>query len=369
MVVVYVAAVYWVYRVSPTASNSTARLVPLATGMALVPCVLVSILAIFSIIAKSFRYHARMRAAAISPEIRESLASVIVGDGDRERLRWLAQHHHKQFEVIFTEFLASFGGQTNSELSTLATELGLAERWRLGARSRNFLVQKTALANLGRIRHAIDPSLLQHPLEQTRIEAACAFLASGAPGAPAIVFKMLPDQSPLGRIRLADSLQPFATEICERYMSDAIQSTDLRRARASFDLLRAWELWIPIDGFERMVAGRETDLRLAALPALRYAFATEQESAREIFALLESADERVHAAAARAAADIGISTAIPLLVNQLRKDGPVSALAAAKALAGMGAEGQDLLEKEIVSSARPQYALQALEQSLIAERR
>jgi HEAT repeat protein len=368
MVVVYVAAVYWVYRVSPTFSNSTARLVPLATGMALVPCVLVAILAIFSIIAKSFRYRARMRAAAISPEIRESLANVLVGDGDRQRLRWLAQHHQKQFEVIFTEFLASFGGQTNAELTTLAAELGLAERWRLAARSRNFLVQKTALANLGRIRHAIDPSLLQHPLEQTRIEAACAFLASGAPDAPAIVFKMLPDQSPLGRIRLADSLQPFATEICERYMSDAIQSTDLRRARASFDLLRAWELWIPIDGFERMVAGRETDFRLAALPALRYACASEQESAREIFDLLESADERAHAAAARAAADIGISTAIPLLVNQLRKGGPVSALAAAKALACMGSEGQDLLEKEIVSSPRPQYALHALEQSLIAER-
>jgi hypothetical protein len=368
MVAVYVAAVYWVYRVSSTASNPTARLVPLATGMALVPCVLAAILAIFSIVAKSFRYRSRLRAAAVSPEIRESLASAIVGDGDRERLRWFAQYHRPQFAVIFTEFLASFGGNTNAELSTLAIELGLAEEWRLAARSRNFLVQKTALANLGRIRQPIDPSLLAHPLEQTRIEAACAFLASGAADAPAIVFKMLPEQSPLGRIRLADSLQPFATEICERYMSDAIQSTDLRRARASFDLLRAWELWIPIDGFERMLAGRETDLRLAALPALRYACATEEESAREIFDLLESADERLHAPAAKAAADIGISSAIPLLVNQLRKDGPVSALAAAQALAGMGAHGQDLLEEEIVSSARPQYALYALEQSLVAER-
>jgi hypothetical protein len=65
---------------------------------------------------------------------------------------------------------------------------------------------------------------------------------------------------------------------------------------------------------------------------------------------------------------MGISTLIPLLVNQLREGGPVSALAAARALADMGSEGRDLLENEIYSSARPQYALQALEQSLVAER-
>ena len=106
----------------------------------------------------------------------------------------------RPFEIIFTEFLSSFGGQINAELRILAVELGLAERWRRATRSRNFLVQKMALANLGRIGHAIDPGLLAHPLEQTRIEAACALLASGSADAPAQVFKMLPDQSLLGRI-------------------------------------------------------------------------------------------------------------------------------------------------------------------------
>ena len=65
---------------------------------------------------------------------------------------------------------------------------------------------------------------------------------------------------------------------------------------------------------------------------------------------------------------MGVSASIPLLVNQLRKDGPVPALAAARALAELGSEGRDLLENEIYSGARPQYALQALEQSLVAER-
>jgi hypothetical protein len=49
---------------------------PLATSLAVVPCVLVMILAICSMIAKSFRYVARVRAAGISPEIRETLAAV-----------------------------------------------------------------------------------------------------------------------------------------------------------------------------------------------------------------------------------------------------------------------------------------------------
>jgi hypothetical protein len=190
-----------------------------------------TILAVLSMIAKSIRYVARVGAVRISPEIRETLAGVVVGDGDRERLRWLAGHYPRPFEVIFTEFLSSFGGQINSELSVLAEELGLVERWRRATHSRNFLVQKTALANLGRIGHPIDPGFLRHPLEQTRIEAACAALASGLADAPALVFKMLPDQSLLGRILLADSLRPFAPEICERYLADGIRSPDIRAAR------------------------------------------------------------------------------------------------------------------------------------------
>jgi len=368
MVALYAGGVYWVYRESSGASESIAHLVPLATGLAVVPLVLVMILAIFSMLAKSIRYVARLRAAGISPEIRNTLASVSVGDGDRERLRWLSQHHRRPFEIIFTEFLSSFGGQINSELRILAVELGLAERWRQAIRSRNFLVQKTALANLGRIGHAIDPRLLRHPVEQTRIEAACALLASGSTDAPAQVFKMLPDQSLLGRIRLADSLRPFAPEICERYLAEGIGSTDARSVKASLELLRAWERWIPIASFSRLVAGRDIELRLAALPVLRYGSQTEQEAAQEVFDLLQFPDEQVHAPAAKAAADMGISESIPLLVKQLRGDGPVSALAAARALAEMGSEGRDLLENEIYSSARPQYALQALEQSLVAER-
>jgi len=368
MVALYAGGVYWVYRESSRASESIARLVPLATGLAVVPLVLVTLLAIFSMLAKSIRYVARVRAVSISPEIRNTLASVSIGDGDRERLRWLSQHHPRPFEIIFTEFLSSFSGQINLALGILAVELGLAERWRHSSRSRNFLVQKTALANLGRIGHAIDPRLLRHPVEQTRIEAACALLASGSADAPAQVFKMLPDQSLLGRIRLADSLRPFATEICERYLADGIRSPDARRARASVDLVCAWERWIPIEGFSRLVTERDIELRLAALPALRYACAREQEAASEIVELLEYPDERVHGPAAKAASDMGISESIPLLVKQLRGDGPVSALAAARALADMGSEGRDLLENEIYSSAGPQYALQALEQSLVAER-
>ena len=368
MVGVYIAAVYWVYQASAGASQSIARLLPLATGLAVVPMVLVTILAIFSMIAKSVRYVARVRAARVSPEIRETLASVAAGDGDRDRLRWLAQNHPRPFEIIFTEFLSSFGGQINLELSALAIELGLAERWRRATRSRNLLVQKIAIANLGRIRQAIDPRLLQHPLEQIRIEAACALLSSGAVDAPRQVFQMLPDQSQLGRILLADSLQPFATEICDRYLADGIKSADVRRARACIDLLRAWERWIPIEGFAQLVAGRDIDLRLAALPALRYVSASEQEAAQEVVALLEFPDERAHAPAAKAAADMGIAASIPLLINQLRKATPVPALAAAKALADLGAEGRDLLENEILTSVRPHYALQALEQSLVAER-
>ena len=65
---------------------------------------------------------------------------------------------------------------------------------------------------------------------------------------------------------------------------------------------------------------------------------------------------------------MGIAASIPLLINQLRRATPVPALAAAKALAGLGAEGRDLLENEILTSVRPHYALQALEQSLVAER-
>ena len=51
MVGIYVGAVYWIYRASSGASQSIARLLPLATGMAVVPCVLVIVLGIFSMIA------------------------------------------------------------------------------------------------------------------------------------------------------------------------------------------------------------------------------------------------------------------------------------------------------------------------------
>ena len=264
MVSLYIAAVCWVYQASSATSGSVARLLPLATSMAVVPLVLVIILAIVSIIAKSFRYVARVRAARVSPEIRQILADVTVGDGDREHLRRLAQDHPRTFEIIFTEFLSSFEGQIRSELSVLAVEFRLAERWCRETGSRNFLVQKMALANLGRIGHGVDPALLRHPLEQTRVEAACALLASGSAEAPELVFAMLPNQSLLGRIFLADSLRPFASEICEQLMSDGIRSADVRRAKAGFDLLRAGERWIPVDGFSFLPV-HTNDLRSARL--------------------------------------------------------------------------------------------------------
>jgi hypothetical protein len=147
-----------------------------------------------------------------------------------------------------------------------------------------------------------------------------------------------------------------------------VSSADVRRAKASLDLLRAWERWIPIDNFSRLIAQRDTDLRLAAVAALRYACSTEEEATQVVFSLLHFPDERVHAPAAKAASDMGISTLIPVLAKQMRTGGSVAALAAAQALARMGEEGRDLLESEILSSPHPQYALQALEQSLVAER-
>ena len=117
-------------------------------------------------------------------------------------------------------------------------------------------------------------------------------------------------------------------------------------------------------------AAYDQDAYAANRPQLlnRYASASEQEAAHQVFALLEFPDDRAHALAAKAAADMVILESILLLVNQLRNAGPVPALAAAKALADLGTEGRDLLENEILTNARPQYALQALEQSLVAER-
>jgi hypothetical protein len=367
MIAVYVGGVYWAYKKSAQSSEPMARLIPLGMSLALVPLVLVTILAILSIIAKSGRYAARVREARVSPEIRETLANVVAGDGDRQRLRWLAEHYPRPFEAIFTEFLTSFGGQVKTELTTLALELGLVKRWQRATRSRNFVTQKLALANLGRVRSSIDRHLLRHRVEQTRIEAASALLASGSTDGPALVFKMLPDQSLLGRILLADSLRPYAPELCEKYMPAAIRSSDVRYARASMDLLHAWERWIPIASFTSLVAEQDVDLRLAAVPALRYATSTE-EAARHVIDLLGHPDDRVHAKAAKAAADMGMAESIPLLVDRVRNGGAVSASAAARALADLGFEGREVLEKEILTGPRPQFALHALEQSLIAER-
>src|ERR1700685_2971516 len=105
MVAIYVAAVYGVDRASQAAAGSIPRLLPLATSMAVVPLILVIVLAIISTSARMVRYAARVRAIRVSPEIRETLASVAVGDGNRERLRWLARHHPRPFQVIFPEFL------------------------------------------------------------------------------------------------------------------------------------------------------------------------------------------------------------------------------------------------------------------------
>jgi hypothetical protein len=229
-------------------------------------------------------------------------------------------------------------------------------------------VQKTALINLSRIGSPIDADLINHPYEQTRIEAACALLASGDADAPEMVFRMLPDQSRLGQILLADSLRPFAREICDNHLVDGICSTDINRTKASLDLLCAWERWIPMEGFSRLLADREVDVRVAALPALRYAAGNAQESAQEIIDLLQVSDDRVHAPAAKAAAAMGLSESMPLLLDLVRKGKPIAALAAAQALADLGSKGRDLLEQEIYSSSRPQYALHALEQSLVTER-
>jgi HEAT repeat protein len=83
----------------------------------------------------------------------------------------------------------------------------------------------------------------------------------------------------------------------------------------------------------------------------------------EVLSALNDPTEEVRSAAARAAATIRVTSAVPLLAHRLHDQDPRTAAAAAHALAHLGSDGCRILEQEMLTGSllAASAALEALE--------
>jgi HEAT repeat protein len=132
-------------------------------------------------------------------------------------------------------------------------------------------------------------------------------------------------------------------------------------------MVRAWGKFLPLSEVYPLLRHPNPAVRAAAFDVLPLVPQAEPMKT-EILHALNDRFEEVQSAAARAAATIRVHEAVPLLARQLQESHTTTALAAASALADLGADGCRILEEETIggSPLTASVALEALERVRIS---
>jgi HEAT repeat protein len=187
------------------------------------------------------------------------------------------------------------------------------------------------------------------------------------PGELAQVFGLAVNGPLVTRMILAEDLRRYALELATEAIPAVLTCGVSGPVLSALDMVRAWGKFLPLPEIHPLLRHPNPAVRAAAFEVLP--LVPQAEPIRiEILHALNDGVEEVRSAAARAAATMRVYEAVPLLARQLQQSHTTTALAAASALADLGADGCRVLEEETITGSplTASVALEALERVRIS---
>ena len=215
----------------------------------------------------------RAAAAAIRPALHAALVEFLAGGQDDSMFRQYIKTHRAEIVESILLFQGTVGGSARDRLCALALDLGLVQRWCEEGRSRNVIRRRAALANLA-FASAYEPcrrvagdlllDALKDDDEEVRLSACRGVLLSESSEQIKRLFELAIQPNLLTRIVLTEDLRRHALALAAGPVRVALRSGEARRARATLDILVAWERAIPIDDLREFLEHRDRDIRVLA---------------------------------------------------------------------------------------------------------
>jgi len=328
----------------------------------------ISILLVLSVVIKFVRRRRDLRWARVQPILLRSVSAHLSGADSVEELRTLGRRYPREIEQCLSELLLRVRGEASGRLTGLALDLGLVELWKRQFRSRIASKRRDAITRLGLLAgeeaHETLVLALEDSNDEVKLEASRALISTGGVTEWAAVFRTALRDSLLVRAILTEALRPYAPLLYESAVPEALSSGDPRTVRIALEILRAWRKSLPLAGVPALLRNPEGPVRAAALAIVPQLVST-RELEPQLLECLSDQVESVRAAAADAAGQLRLVSALPALEACLERGGAQATIAAAYALARMGEPGWRILEARVLSSraADASAALEALEQA------
>jgi HEAT repeat protein len=297
--------------------------------------------------------------------IRDRLGASAIENETIEDLRALQQRYPLEFESCFIRFLPSMTGVGNTRLSQVAERLGLVAKWSRRYQSWHAETRRQAIQRLSQISSVEASKVLLTALEDPevliRIDAARGLVQSGGQVEREHLFALLTTQPLIVRSMLVVDLMPYAHDLSERAIPQALASDDPQTIVATLQILESWGRMLPLKDFSRLLEHELDAIRAGAYDALPFVD-TEKESLDVIHWVgkgLTDANSEVRRAAARAAGRMSLSGVLEALQEVLHDENAGVSAAAAFSLAQLP-DGPEALEKAVVT-APPAIAAASLE--------
>lgn len=370
VLLVYAAAVWGAYRA--WLSEIDSLVLALVVAFTIVQTAAIVALLGGLLLAKAVVSARERRLAAIQPVVRDRIVDWLTEEDPaaRERaradVRTFARRVPRAVERCAIDLLVSISGSELDRLATLLEEIGIADRWRKGYRTRDAERRRVVVSQLARLPDGRGNGVLRAGLEDpepsVRIEAARGLLQSDGVEDVERVFRLAVGESLLVRAVLVEDLRPHAVRLSEHALPRALSSAGTGEAVVALEMIEAWQKNLSVPGIAPLLNHPRPEVRARALRALPYASGSVDVE-RETCAALEDDDPEVRSAAARVAGRFGLVSAAPALERLLHAHDRGVAVAAAYALAEMGDLGADRLEAAVRAnhSTGAAVALEALE--------
>jgi HEAT repeat protein len=292
-------------------------------------------------------------AAAIMPEIRQTLVAYLAGNNDVERLRHFRKTARSELSSAILSYRDSVAGSARDRLCDLTMQVGLLHEWREDMHQRDQRRRREVFSAMAfvsafepcrRVTEIILTEALDQPDREARFIAAQALALYGEPAIIPRIFEMATRETLLGRILLAEQLRPHALELCRQALPDALQSQDPERVLGALEIIVAWERALALPGLEIHMEHPQRLIRIAALRAAPLVLPSPELEAG-VTRCLADPDAEVAMAAVAAAARLRIQAALPLLARCLRTGDAPLARTAAGALASLPPQGWKTLQE------------------------
>jgi hypothetical protein len=363
--------VIWVFERFYLSTKIKPRGLSMAVAVALVQCATITAMLGFSFSAKLVRQFRASRAERVKPGLRELLTLHAAGTDGMDEIRRLWKMHPREVEECIVEFLRMVRGRGREAISLCVTELGLIEKWRRQYRSWNAATRTSAVVNLASVSRRLSAHVLHLALldrdESVRLHTARAMISNLEPGELAQVFGLAVNGPLVTRMILAEDLRRYALDLAKEAIPAVLTCGVSGPVLSALQMVRAWGKFLPLSEVYPLLRHPSPAVRAAAFDILPLVPQSEIMKI-EILHALDDGFEEVRLAAARAAATMRVYEAVPLLARQLQQSHTTLALAAASALADLGADGCRILEEETIGGSRltASAALEALERVRIS---